>query len=301
MGPEHSALLLATHRTKSADGTLIAYYATDPPGPNAPVLVLAGGLGGHHRAWLPQISYLHDRFRFLTWDYRGLFGSADPPPARSEPYAMKRHVEDLEAVLRAQQIDRFSLVGWSMGVQVALEAYSRMPARVVSLALINGTAGRPFDWIGGLPAVGAVLRRLVGLAAHGGPILNALVKTPARRHKLARWLPRLGIVDESVDPELLAELVADVADIRLAAYTHILKAAAEHDASGVLAGVHVPVLVLAGDHDPFTPAALVHSMARHIPDSELRMVPGGGHYLCLEFPDLVNLELERFYGRIGLA
>jgi pimeloyl-ACP methyl ester carboxylesterase len=301
MVPDPSALLLATRRTRSADGTLIAYHTTEPPRPEAPVVVLAGGLGGHHRSWSPQIAYFGDRLRFVTWDYRGLFGSARPRQDEADGYAMARQLQDLQAVLAAEGLGRVALVGWSMGVQVALEACARMPERVRSLVLINGTASRPLDWLGSVPGHGLLVSRLVGLAAHGGPLLAALVRSAARRRRLAGGLLRLGIVAESMDAELFDRLVADLGDLDLTAYARTFQAMAEHDASAALPRVAVPTLVIAGERDPFTSAAAAHAMARHIPASEMVMVPGGGHYLCLEYPDLVNLQMERFFAALGLC
>jgi pimeloyl-ACP methyl ester carboxylesterase len=301
MIPEQSALLLATRRAQSADGTVIAYYATEAPRPDAPTVVLAGGLGGHHRAWSPQIAYFGDRLRFVTWDYRGLFGSAHPRPDQADAYSMACQLQDLEAVLEAEHLGQVALVGWSMGVEVALEAYAHMPQRVSCLVLINGTASRPLGRLEAVPGHGRLLRRLVGLAAHGNPVLAAVVRNPARRRILASGLVRLGLVAESVDAELFDRLVADLTDLDLTAYARTLQAMAEHDATPVLARVAVPTLVIAGERDPFTGAASTHALARHIPTSEILMVPGGGHYLCLEYPDLVNLRMERFFTSLGLC
>ncbi|HMR77624.1 MAG TPA: alpha/beta hydrolase, partial [Polyangiaceae bacterium] len=52
------------------DGATIAFYDTEGAGP--PIL-LANGLGGPLRAWKPQIDYLGDRYRIISWDYRGLY------------------------------------------------------------------------------------------------------------------------------------------------------------------------------------------------------------------------------------
>ncbi|MCA9559120.1 MAG: hypothetical protein KC583_11225, partial [Myxococcales bacterium] len=53
----------------SDDGTRIA-YATVGRGPET--IVLANGLGGRLYAWLPIIQAFRHRYRFITWDYRGL-------------------------------------------------------------------------------------------------------------------------------------------------------------------------------------------------------------------------------------
>ncbi|MBW2528928.1 MAG: alpha/beta fold hydrolase, partial [Deltaproteobacteria bacterium] len=144
MLPEPDTPRFSTRRTRSADGTLIAYYTTDGPHAHAPVLVLANGLAGHHRAWSAQLSYFADRCRIVTWDYRGLFGSAHPVTDGAEAYGIDRQLEDLAAVLAAEELDEVGLVGWSIGVQIALEAHRAMPDRVRCLVLVNGTAGHPF-------------------------------------------------------------------------------------------------------------------------------------------------------------
>ncbi len=61
------------------------------------------------------------------------------------------------------------VVGWSMGVQVALEHHASFPQRTSHLVLINGTAGRPFS---SLPLPGTsvlmppLLRRAPTLRRH---------------------------------------------------------------------------------------------------------------------------------------
>ena len=61
-------------RVTSYDGTDIAYHVV---GRGRPVL-LCNGLGGSWVAWTHQIRYLSDRYRFISWDYRGLYRSGPP-------------------------------------------------------------------------------------------------------------------------------------------------------------------------------------------------------------------------------
>jgi len=301
MPHERDSKLLENRRIRSADGTLIAYYVSAPPYAGAPIILLAGGLGGPHHAWLSQIEYLGERFQFVTWDYRGLFGSSHPIPANAEAYGISKHLDDLQAVLTAEAIEQVSIIGWSMGVQVALETYRVMPERIQSLVLINGAAGRPLDKISALPGVGRMLGRLIGLSAYGHHLVAAATRTPRRRRQVAACLRRAGFVGPSVDNELFEQLVTDLAELNMNAYACTLRALAEHDASAVLPQVEVPTLVVSGDRDPFYPPALAHSMARQLRQSEILMVPGGHHYLCLEFPDLINLRMVRFFCDVGLC
>ncbi|HZI03151.1 MAG TPA: alpha/beta hydrolase, partial [Archangium sp.] len=77
-------------------------------------------------------------------------------------------------------------------------------------------------------------------------------------------------------------------------FVRTLESAAHHSAWDHLPHVDVPTLIIAGEHDKFTPAWLSRRMAAHIPDAEFMMVPQGTHAAPLEHRDLVELRVERF-------
>ena len=62
-------------RFQSFDGTEITYQDTG----SGPVIILANGLGGAYESWRHFIAYFRDRYRILSWDYRGLYRSGRPP------------------------------------------------------------------------------------------------------------------------------------------------------------------------------------------------------------------------------
>ena len=78
-----------------------------------------------------------------------------------------------------------------------------------------------------------------------------------------------------------------------------IAAYAEHDASRSLDGVRAPTLVVTGERDWLAPAAVMQQIARHLPRSEILVVPGAHHLVFAEYPDLVNLRLERFFEDVG--
>jgi pimeloyl-ACP methyl ester carboxylesterase len=59
-------------------------------------------------------------------------------------------------------------------------------------------------------------------------------------------------------------------------------------------------LVITGDRDPFTPRQLSQQMARRIPGGEILVVRGATHYAMIEYPELVNLRIEKFFREHGL-
>ena len=286
-----------TRRVTTLDGVSIAYEVTGAPG--APWVVLANGLGGSSAAWRGQIDYLGDRYRFITWSYRGLYGSGRPSIDVDSAYGVDRHAADLDAVLAAEGIERASFVGWSFGAQVILENVRRSPARVANLVLINGTYGRPIDTLTPIPGAAAVIPSLIDLLRRAHGIATQVARRTIDKPEAITWLKRLGIVGDTFDAALFGELARAFATLDLEPFFRIVKAAGHHDAEPVLSSIGAPVLIIAGDRDPFTPRELAHQMARRIPESETLIVPGGTHYVPVEYPELVSLRIERFYRAHG--
>jgi pimeloyl-ACP methyl ester carboxylesterase len=293
--PPRLPLAIDTRRVTSFDGTDLAYHATRAPFDGAPVVVLANGLGGSHLAWRTQIDYLGDRYRFLTWDYRGLYGSRRPPEAGPEAYSIARHARDLGAVLAAEGVRRASFVGWSMGVQVVLEALRDLGDVAANVVLINGTHGRPLETLSPLPGVKVVLPTIVDLVGRMHGLAGEMARRAAGQPEAAAWLKRIGLLGEALDDGVFAELAAGFGDLDMEPFFENLRALGKHDAADVLERIDVPALVVTGDRDLFTPSALAQQMARRIPTAEILVVRGGTHYAAVEHAELVSLRLEKFY------
>ena len=74
------------------------------------------------------------------------------------------------------------------------------------------------------------------------------------------WAKRVGLAGRTLDDEIFAELAGSFAGLDMDLYLQILQLLGEHDARDLLEEVDVPLLVVAGDHDLFTPrAAADHS------------------------------------------
>lgn len=282
--PHH---VMHTRRVTSFDGTDIAYHVSET---NGPALVLANGLGGTHTAWRHQVDYFGDRHRILTWDYRGLYDSRRPP---SDDFSVSSQARDAIAMLDREQVDAAVFVGWSMGVQVALEIAARAPSRVTHLVMLNGTFGDPFATVG-FPGARFVVPAVVRGLRRARPVAAALTRRAVAHQGLLRWVKRIGLVGPTLDEETFAALARAFADLDMDAYFRTLQALGRHDASDLLERVRVPTLVIAGEHDRFTPPRLAEQMARRIRGAEITVVPGATHYAAVEYPDVVSLRIERF-------
>ncbi|NUP11012.1 MAG: alpha/beta hydrolase [Polyangiaceae bacterium] len=290
-----SLLLLTAHEVESEDGTRVAYYTTRGPSPDAPVIVLANGLGGPRHAWKALIEYLGDRYRFVTWDYRGLYGSGRPPHDRPDAYSIERHVEDLRAILGDLGVANASLVGWSMGVQVCLETYRKAPELARNLVLLNGTFGRPIDTAVPGPLARRAVEPALLLAQRYASPVQRLMRAAAAQPEFVGWMKRFGMIGETLEESEFAEVVSMFRSLDVEVYVKNLRALGEHDASRILETIEAPVLVITGDRDRMTPYGLSQQMVRRLPRAEILVVRGGTHYTAVEFPELVGLRIERFF------
>ena len=280
-------------RIASFDGTEIAYHVVG----EGPSILLGNGLGGSWKAWRHQIDYLSDRYRFVSWDYRGLYRSG--PPAEPDAIRVDHHARDGVAILEAEGIERTAMFGWSMGVQVALEMFRRVPERVAAMVLINGVAGRPWDSVADLSVMRHVVPRAIRMVRSMPKMTAEVTRRMVAWPETVTWAKRLGLAGATLDEELWHELAGSFADLDMALYMHTLEMLGEHDAADVLPDVDVPVLVIAGDRDLFTPRSAAERMVREIPGAELMVVPGGTHYVAVEQPELVNLRIEKFFAERG--
>jgi pimeloyl-ACP methyl ester carboxylesterase len=146
-----------------------------------------------------------------------------------------------------------------------------------------------------------VLERILpvfrGVAAIGGAPLraawNKLVKLPAAFHvaRMTEIHPDL-IRRRDFEP-YLAHLAA--MDPRL--FFSMLDATRQHSARPWLAELPIPVLVVAGEQDRFTPPRLSKEMADLLPRGELLMVEEGTHTAPIEHPTQVDLAVCDFFDR----
>ena len=77
-------------------------------------------------------------------------------------------------------------------------------------------------------------------------------------------------------------------------FLRMLRAAGEHTAEDLLSTIDVPVLVIAGERDTFTPLFLAEAMAKAMPKAELLVVKNGSHVAPLEQHDLVGEKIRSF-------
>ena len=276
----------------AADGTRLGYQVRG----SGPCVVLANGLGGTYLAFRYLYEALGDGYRTICWDYRGLYTSS--PPADPRANTMAHHIEDLMAILEAEQVGDFVIAGWSMGVQVALEAVRRHPDRVKGIFAINGTYGRAFHTVMGSRLMGQIIPMLLRLVRAQAALVGRASKRVAGSSALIGAMKRVGLVSETIDLEIFRAVAAGFQQIDWVIYSDLLARLDEHDAEDVLAKIAVPLTVITGDRDLMTPPSTAEHIHRAVPGSRLVVIRGGTHYTPVEYPAVLIDELGRLLDRV---
>lgn len=185
------------------------------------------------------------RVRYVALDCRGHGESGrshDPAD-----YGRGRMAGDVLALADHLKIERFHLMGFSMGARVALLTALSRPERIATLTL-GGVGGKLFDPpIGGNPMAAAMEE------PHPEKIADPMLKSF-----------RAFADDQGEDRLALAALT---------------RAAEEPLAKETLKGLSVPVLVVAGAHDEL--AGDPNALAEFFPDGRAVVIPGCDHFSAI--------------------
>ncbi len=103
-------------------------------------LVLVNGLADTKESWEAQLPAFSERYRVVSYDNRGCGES--PTPAG--PYTTAEMADDLAGLVDALELDRFHLLGVSMGGMIAQEyAIANAERLAVRLVLLHVLVSRP--------------------------------------------------------------------------------------------------------------------------------------------------------------
>lgn len=258
----------------SRTGAQISYTRA---GAGPPVL-LVQGVGVIGRGWKPQVDGLEDRFTLISIDNRGIGQSTSDEPPTIEAMAA-----DVLAVADAEQIERFHLVGHSMGgviaQQVALEATPRVSSLMLLCTFLKGRQGTMIA-----PGMlGTAIRSRIGTRRMRRRAFVELVMT--RDYLATRERDRL--CDELA--ELFGRDLADSPPIIM----QQLKAMGRFDASSRLAGLeHVRTLVISAEHDCIARPQYGRALAAAIPGARYVEIAGAGHAVTIQRAAEVNRLLR---------
>ncbi len=239
-------------------------------GEGVPLVLVHGYLGGSAQ-WNAEIGHFSDRFDVIAPDLPG-FGDAACRPGCASVGGMAATVIDL---LDQLGIDRFILLGHSMGGMIAQEIAARVGSRIDKLILYGtGPLGLMPDRFEPIKLSRERLDR-DGVEA----TIARIGATWFRNGETAAGFPLVTEIGARADQ---------------AAALAALDAMSDWDGRPSLPALDMPTLVVWGHDDRSYKWPQVESLWRGLPNATLSVIPGASHAAHLEKPRLFHAVLDDF-------
>ncbi len=253
--------------------------------PNNPPILFVHGLAQSYLSFEPQFrSELAARYFLVGFDLRG-HGNSGKPWDRAAYSSDAIWGEDVERVVRALQLRRPVIVGWSYGTLVAVDYLRRAGAESVAGVVLVGAYGGltpPPNMSAPPPAMAQNRLRQM---------------SPDLAHNFAAAQFTVGLLTaEPMPPDWSARTAAIALLLpRVAREGMFMRRLDSRDLLPGLAGV--PFLVNVGTKDISTPEGAARELAKQLPKATVSVYEGVGHSPFVERPDRFNRELAEFAAR----
>ena len=267
------------------------------PADAPPVVFLHGGPGQGSQSFAALAGpRLEPQLRMVYFDQRGSGRSERPWTGE---YALETLVEDIEGLRRALGVPRIALIAQSFGGVLALEYAARYPQHVSRMVIAAGLSDTPGS-----------IRAQCDRLAEVYPDVHARVMDEARRNgsdvcNVFGALPdslRGAFFQDNMYPVPSTRRPVEHADTagglrntgEMGGYlfSHGLMEwrFAAHDR------LTMPVLVIAGERDYQIGLQPQRELAGRLPDAELRVYEGAGHFMYVDQPDRFVRDVTAFLG-----
>lgn len=207
-------------------------------GKGQPLVMLHGGILGTTYDFAQLIDSLSKRYKVIAISTRG-HGKSELGTA---PFSYKQRANDALAVIKAATKDSVIVFGFSDGGYTGYELASMYPERIKKLIVIGASERNPL------------------MSFKLSFTLEAAFKMDSVFIKQQQSL--------MPEPQRLQEVFSSIGDF----YNNHLVVD-----SALLSTIKCPVLVMAGDHDPFNNVQQVVNAVKMLPNSALAIIPNATH------------------------
>jgi 3-oxoadipate enol-lactonase len=265
-------------RITTSDGVGLAVEVAG----TGPGLLLVHGFGGAKEDFSDHVPALAREHTVVIFDHRG-HGASDKPTDR-DAYSIDRLASDILEVADACGLDRFRLLGHSMGGMVGRQVPLRAPDRVEALIMMDTTAGPIPGFDPSLMDMAAevaftrgkdALKELLDMV----PVLD----TPAYQRTLT---------DRPGYREFTEKKWDDLSEIMWGAMA-VAMAYQPDDLDALATSVQCPTFVICGSQDE-PMLGPCRAIADAVAGAQLAIIPDAGHSPQFENPPAWLDALARF-------
>ena len=253
---------------------------------SGPVLLFGHSFLWDHNMWREQVAVFSKNYRCIVPD---LWGHGQSSPLSSETITIAQLGQDHLQLMDSLNVEKFSLIGLSVGgmwgAEVAIQAKARLTALVMMDTFVGAEPeASKMRYFGMLDAVEKA-------SCIPPPMIDALMPIFFSPNTLKN------------KPELVSEFRTRLSSYSPEQINSIVTLGrgifSRDDRLAALAEIDIPTLILCGEFDQPRPVDEAKRMDDCCSRSEFKVVPGAGHISCLESTDVVNAFLSDFLGAVS--
>jgi pimeloyl-ACP methyl ester carboxylesterase len=248
------------------------HVITSGPEDGFPLVLLHGGYASS-TMWFANVADLSTKFRVIAIDTIGEPGKSVP----IRPNASRCDCAAwLEEVFTQLDIQKAHVVGLSRGGWMALNLAMHAPQRVEKVVLLSPAA----SFISLTPFFQTLSRVVIRI-----PLSSVLKKA------LYSWVAPGFRIHSVFERQFILGLLLWNWAVNSRGYSGVMPSVFPPDE---LRKLHMPILMLTGDHDRLNPPRAIQRAQELIPQLEAKIIPQAGHMLSMEQPGRVDQQVLNF-------
>ena len=274
----------------SFDDTRIFYNYT-PGEKKKPALVFVHSVGGNWTLWKIEMAFFQRLgYPCIALDLRG-HGLSDVL-AEEEKYLFPNFARYIDAILRAEKIKDFILIGHSFGGGVVINYCGLFPKRLPRLLVLSETAYRyPFQKnkeFNMNPFIAQFLRFIAEHQKFTNLHFPQLKEFDLSSDFHRKQRSGLAIFLQALHVTPLKSILKSIDELQKYSFSHI------QATEKVLSQLTMPVLILSGSEDKVVPLHFQEELHHLIKKSELKVIVGGYHRVPIQKPEEMCAVLLQF-------
>lgn len=233
----------------------------------------------NNKMWHNQVKEFQNQYRIITYDIRGFGKSVD---SFKYIYTMETFADDVLNIISTLGLEKVNICGLSMGGYIVQRAVLKAREKFSSMILADSKAERDDDR--GMISRSRFIDRLMkeGIGNFADEFMKRLLYEKNYQN------PALYKFIKDVINEQSAKSLAG-ASIAMATRTSTVEQLKE---------LYLPVLLMVGEQDTFSPLPNTERMHKIIKNSVMKIIPESGHLSPIENPEIFNKHLSEFLSQV---
>lgn len=278
---------------QSFDNTSIYYEVRGEGEP----IVFIYGLACLINHWHFQIEHFSQTHQVIAFDIRGHHKSEIPKDPTL--LSLEAIAKDIPYLFRELGIKKAHFAGHSFGAPSMLKTYELTPEIFKSLIFINGFAKNPIKGMFGLDIVEPFFKLVKSNYDRNPELFDMIWKKIVENPLSILGTGLVGGFNLSLTQLKDIEIYArGVARTSLSVFMPYFEDMMRFNGESIASTISVPTLIISGDKDMVTPLKFQEELHALVKNSVFVRIPYGSHCTQLDFPDYINLKIEKFLSHV---